>query len=70
MFVYIRIREWMPLAAATALIMLCFLLPRGGGEDALPAAGLSDTARPTLVIDAGHGGEDGGASTAGRDAGK
>lgn len=64
-FVYIRIREWMPLAAATALIMLCFLLPRGGGEDALPAVGMANTARPTLVIDAGHGGEDGGASTAG-----
>ena len=55
----------MPLAAATALIMLCFLLPHGGSDDALPAVGMADTARPTLVIDAGHGGEDGGASTAG-----
>lgn len=64
MFIFVKLRDWAPLALAALLIAASFLLP-GGDEAALPASAGAPGGLPTLIIDAGHGGEDGGASTAG-----
>lgn len=63
MFVFFKVRDWMPLAAAVMLIVLCFVLPVGEPDSVATAAAV-EQAMPVLIIDAGHGGEDGGASTA------
>lgn len=64
MFAFIRIRDWLPLALAAMLIVVCFLMP--AGDIAVKPAGAEAALEfPVLIIDAGHGGEDGGASAPG-----
>jgi N-acetylmuramoyl-L-alanine amidase len=57
-FIAVRIKRILALAAVV-LVPICFFGLRG----ALSAVTVSQTDGPVLVIDAGHGGEDGGAQT-------
>lgn len=61
MFLTVRLKKLLPAAGILlALLALLVLWPRRG---AAPAdAEMSEPALPVLIIDAGHGGEDGGAS--------
>jgi N-acetylmuramoyl-L-alanine amidase len=64
MYLTVPLKKLFPLLLALPLIALSFLIP---ADRAVPAAGNGDAPRPAgrvLIIDAGHGGEDGGASTA------
>lgn len=62
MFMTVRLKKLLPAAGVLlALVTLCAVFPR---REAVTAdAAMGDTGLPTLIIDAGHGGEDGGAST-------
>lgn len=61
MRVFITVRfKWALALLIAALIPVCFFAFRGG----LSVGALSETDTPVLVIDPGHGGEDGGAQTA------
>ncbi len=62
MYVTIRLRETLPLMAALALILAALALPPLGAEPAAAAA--FSPAGNVLIIDAGHGGADGGAVAA------
>ena len=62
MFVTIRLRETLPLMAALALILAALALPPLGAEPAAAAA--FSPSGNVLIIDAGHGGADGGAVAA------
>lgn len=64
MAISIRLRDVLPLLAALVLVVLCFALPPIYADEAEPVTAEAETAR-VLIIDAGHGGEDGGAVTAG-----
>lgn len=64
MAISIRLRDVLPLLAALVLVVLCFALPPIYADEAEPATAEAETTR-VLIIDAGHGGEDGGAVTAG-----
>ena len=63
MAILIRLRDVLPLLAALVLVVLCFALPPIYADEAEPATAEAETTR-VLIIDAGHGGEDGGATTA------
>lgn len=64
MAISIRLRDVLPLLAALVLVVLCFALPPIYADEAEPVTAEAETTR-VLIIDAGHGGEDGGAVTAG-----
>lgn len=64
MAISIRLRDVFPLLAALVLVVLCFALPPIYADEAEPVTAEAETTR-VLIIDAGHGGEDGGAVTAG-----
>ena len=63
MAISIRLRDVLPLLAALVLAVLCFALPPIYADEAEPVTAEAETTR-VLIIDAGHGGEDGGATTA------
>ena len=63
MAISIRLRDVLPLLAALVLVVLCFVLPPIYADEAEPVTAEAETTR-VLIIDAGHGGEDGGATTA------
>lgn len=63
MAISIRLRDVLPLLAALVLVVLCFALPPIYADEAEPVTAEAETTR-VLIIDAGHGGEDGGATTA------
>lgn len=63
MAISIRLRDVLPLLAALVLVVLCFALPPIYAGEAEPVTAEAETTR-VLIIDAGHGGEDGGATTA------
>ena len=62
----IRLRELAALALIIALVALCFALPPFYADEpeTEPVSAQAEGGRPLLIIDAGHGGEDGGAVTA------
>lgn len=65
MYITVRLRELIiALLAVTALALCLFLPPYRGESRAVSAASAQHTAAPLLIIDPGHGGEDGGASSA------
>lgn len=60
----VRLRDLLPLLVAFILVVLCFTLPPFYEDgEAEPVTAGAEPAR-VLIIDAGHGGEDGGATTA------
>ena len=61
MAILIRLRDVLPLLAALVLVVLCFALPPIYADETEPATAEAETTR-VLIIDAGHGGEDGGAT--------
>lgn len=64
MAISVRLRDLLPLLVAFILVVLCFTLPPFYEDgEAEPVTAGAEPAR-VLIIDAGHGGEDGGASTA------
>lgn len=63
MAISVRLRDVLPLLAALLLAVLCFALPPFYAEEAEPVSAQAEDTR-VLIIDAGHGGEDGGATTA------
>ena len=63
MAISIRLRDVLPLLAALVLVVLCFALPPIYADEAEPVTAEAETTR-VLIIDAGHGGEDGGAVAA------
>lgn len=63
MAISIRLKDLLPLLAALVLIIICFALPPFYEEESEPVSSDVEATR-VLIIDAGHGGEDGGATTA------
>ena len=64
MAISVRLRDLLPLLVAFILVVLCFTLPPFYEDgEAEPVTAGAEPAR-VLIIDAGHGGEDGGATTA------
>lgn len=63
MAISIRLKDLLPLLAALVLIIICFALPQFYEEESEPVSSDVEATR-VLIIDAGHGGEDGGATTA------
>lgn len=63
MAISIRLKDLLPLLAALVLIIICFALPSFYEEESEPVSSDVEATR-VLIIDAGHGGEDGGATTA------
>ena len=64
MAISVRLRDLLPLLVALILVVLCFTLPPFYEDgEAEPVTAGAEPAR-VLIIDAGHGGEDGGATTA------
>lgn len=64
MFLTFKFREALPLCIALALILVLFLLPEYPASDAGEAVTVFAPDEPVLIIDAGHGGADGGAVAA------
>ena len=63
MAISVRLRDLLPLLVAFILVVLCFTLPPFYEDgEAEPVTAGAEPAR-VLIIDAGHGGEDGGATT-------
>lgn len=62
MAISVRLKDVLPLLAALLLVFFAFSLPPFY-EEAEPASAQAESGR-VLIIDAGHGGEDGGATTA------
>ena len=63
MAISIRLKDVLPLLLALVLVVLCFALPPIYADETEPVMAEAETTR-VLIIDAGHGGEDGGATTA------
>ena len=61
MFVTFKFRDAVPLCAAMLLILATFLLPEYPGTEPEEAVSVFSAEGPVLIIDAGHGGADGGA---------
>ena len=64
MFLTFRFRDALPLCAAFLLILVVFLLPEYPAARDGEAVSVFSESGPVLVIDAGHGGADGGAVAA------
>ena len=61
MFVTFKFRDAVPLCVALLLILATFLLPEYPGTEPEEAVSVFSAEGPVLIIDAGHGGADGGA---------
>ena len=64
MFVTFKFRDAVPLCVALLLILATFLLPQYPGTEPEEAVSVFSAEGPVLIIDAGHGGADGGAVAA------
>lgn len=70
MFVTFKFRDAVPLCVALLLILATFLLPQYPGTEPEEAVSVFSAEGPVLIIDAGHGGADGGAVARGRHGGE